>query len=89
MADEDTASVAAEAEVRLAGSLAGLVPRGASAQVRAGQTIWQAAVAMGLPKHQRFIATVNGQVCAFDYVLAPGDRATLFPPISGGALVLF
>ena len=84
MAEAGTAPGQGEAEVRLAGSLAGLAPGGPTARVRSGQTIGQAAVAMGLPAHQRYIATVNGQVCAGDYVLVPGDRATLFPPISGG-----
>jgi hypothetical protein len=76
--------IQAEAEVRLAGSLAALAPGGPSARVPPGQTILQVAVAMGLPPHQRFIATVNGQVCAGDYVLAPGDHAALYPPIAGG-----
>ena len=73
-----------EAEVRLAGSLAELVRGGPTVRVRPGQTILQAVVEMGLPPHQRFIATVNGRVCPTDYVLAPGDHAALFPPIAGG-----
>ncbi len=73
-----------QAEVRLAGSLASLALGGSTARVQPGQTIGQVAAAMGLPEHQRYIATVNGQVCAADYVLASGDRVTLFPPISGG-----
>ena len=85
MAEASTMSGQGEAEVRLAGSLASLATGGSAARVESGQTIGQVAVAMGLPAHQRYIATVNGQVCAADYVLSPGDRATLFPPISGGA----
>jgi hypothetical protein len=84
MTDETTAVRPEDAEVRLAGALAKLAAGGPVARVRPGQTILQAAVAMGLPPHQRFISTVNGQVCAGDYVLAPGDRAALWPPIAGG-----
>ena len=84
MTETGAASAQGEAELRLAGSLASLAPGGSTVRVRPGQTIGQAAVAMGLPAHQRYIAIVNGQVCAGDYVLAPGDRGTLFPPISGG-----
>lgn len=73
-----------EAEIRLAGSLAVLAGGRATARVQPGQTILQAVTEMGLPPHQRFIATVNGQVCPADYVLAPGDRVALFPPIAGG-----
>ncbi len=73
-----------DAEVRLTGSLAKLAGGRSTARVRPGQTILQAVTEMGLPPHQRFIATVNGQVCPADYVLAPGDRAALFPPIAGG-----
>jgi molybdopterin converting factor small subunit len=82
--EERADSAAQDAEVRLAGPLADLVRGGASVHVRPGQTILQVVVAKGLPTHQRFIATVNGHVCASDYVLAPGDRAALFPPIAGG-----
>lgn len=73
-----------EAEVRLAGPLAALVPGGPAFRVRSGQTILQAITALGVPEYQRFIFTVNGHVCAGDYVLASGDRAALFPPIAGG-----
>ena len=83
--DERAASALEDAEVWLAGPLADLAPGGPSARVRPGQTILQAVAAMGLPPHQRFVSTVNGHVCAADYVLAPGDRAALFPPIAGGA----
>lgn len=82
--DESAGAALEDAEVRLAGPLADLAPGGASARVRPGQTLLQAVTAMGLPPHQRFIATVNGHVCAADYMLAPGDRAVLFPPIAGG-----
>jgi molybdopterin converting factor small subunit len=85
MSDQPVETTPGEtAEIRLAGSLADLAQGNSTARVRPGQTILQAVVAMGLPPHQRFIATVNGRVCAVDYVLAPGDRAALFPPIAGG-----
>jgi molybdopterin converting factor small subunit len=73
-----------EVEVRLAGALADQVQGSSKARMASGQTILQAAIRLGLPAHQRFISTVNGHVCAMDYVLAPGDRAALFPPIAGG-----
>ncbi len=73
-----------DAEIRLTGPLAKPAGGRATAWVRPGLTILQAVTEMGLPPHQRFIATVNGQVCPADYVLAPGDRAVLFPPIAGG-----
>jgi len=82
--DDETARSSEHAEVRLTGSLAKLAGGHAATRVRPGQTILQAVIEMGLPPHQRFIATVNGQVCPADYVLAPGDRAVLFPPIAGG-----
>jgi molybdopterin converting factor small subunit len=75
---------AQEAEIRLAGSLANRAGGRATTRVRAGQTILQAVTEMGLPPHQRFIATVNGRVCPADYVIAPGDHVALFPPIAGG-----
>ncbi len=84
MTEASSSSGQGEAEVRLAGSLASLAPGGSTVRVQPGHTIGQAAVALGLPEHQRYVATVNGQVCAADYVLASGDRVTLFPPISGG-----
>ncbi len=70
--------------MQLTGSLAKLAGGRSTTRVRPGQTILQAVTDMGLPPHQRFVATVNGQVCPADYVLAPGDHATLFPPIAGG-----
>ena len=85
MTDQPAESTADGAEVRLAGSLAALAQGRSTARVRAGQTIAQAVADMGLPPHQRFLATVNGAVCPADYVLQPGDRAALFPPIAGGS----
>jgi molybdopterin converting factor small subunit len=82
---EDAADLGpGEVEVRLAGALADLAVGSATARMPSGQTILEAAIRLGLPAHQRCLATVNGQVCAMDYVLAPGDRAVLFPPIAGG-----
>jgi sulfur carrier protein ThiS len=84
--DSATPAAPEETELRLAGSLADLAPGRATQRVSPGQTILQAAVTMGVPAHQRFLSSVNGQVCPADYVLRPGDRAVLFPPIAGGRL---
>jgi molybdopterin converting factor small subunit len=73
-----------EAEVRLVGWLAARAGCGLLARATPGQTIAEVAAAMGVPPQQRYLATVNGRACSTDYVLAPGDRAILFPPIAGG-----
>jgi molybdopterin synthase sulfur carrier subunit len=62
------------------------LPRGAglSLEVPPGTTVSQVVEQLGIPDAAPLVAMVNNAVCKVDYVLAEGDRLSLFPPVAGG-----
>lgn len=52
--------------------------------VKSGATVTELAATVGLPNDAGWVASVNGEAVEPDYVLAQGDRVSLFPPAAGG-----
>jgi sulfur carrier protein ThiS len=73
-----------QALISLEGSLAQFTKTEQPVSVAAGQTIYQAAVSLGIPATRSFSILVNGQVVDSAYLLEDGDFARLIPQISGG-----
>jgi molybdopterin converting factor small subunit len=77
-------------EVRLAGLLAryapadGAIGPDGAIRVAPGRSVVAVAAEIGIPPRQSFVAVVNGRTSDLSYILAPGDRLTLLPPIAGG-----
>jgi molybdopterin synthase sulfur carrier subunit len=62
------------------------LPRGAGLplEVPPGTTVSQVVERLGIPDAAPLVAMVNNAVCKADYVLAEGDKLSLFPPVAGG-----
>ena len=73
-----------DVEVRLTGRLARHGEPGGEIRVAPGRSVLEVAAAVGIPRSQPCVAVVNGCTVDLSYVLAPGDRLTLIPPIAGG-----
>jgi molybdopterin converting factor small subunit len=72
-------------EIQLAGLLARYAPGGAgSIWVAPGRTLLDVAAEIGIPARQALVALANGTTVDLNYVLAPGDRIKLVPPVAGG-----
>ncbi len=53
-------------------------------EVAAGTTVGALLASLGVPAEVPKIVLVNGRVRPGEYVLAPGDEISVFPPIAGG-----
>lgn len=53
-------------------------------EINEGMTLKDLIKTIGIPKDPIVIPLVNGLRESLDYVLNPGDRVGLFPPIGGG-----
>jgi sulfur carrier protein ThiS len=74
-----------DVEIQLAGTLSRYAPAGATAvRVAPGRTLLDVAAEIGIPRRQALVALANGTTVDLNYVLAPGDRIKLVPPIAGG-----
>jgi molybdopterin converting factor small subunit len=70
-------------EVRLTGPLTQYTSSDVI-EVAPARSVLATAAAIGIPRQQPFVAIVNGRTSDLTYILAPGDRLTLLPPIAGG-----
>lgn len=52
--------------------------------IKDGQTVRELILALGIPVDQAKLIFVNGRKQEPDYVLNPGDRVGIFPPVGGG-----
>jgi molybdopterin converting factor small subunit len=74
-----------DVEIQLAGSLARYASGGAtSVWVAPGRRLLDVAAEIGIPPRQALLALANETTVDLNYVLAPGDRIRLVPPIAGG-----